>query len=211
MQPITLCLTALTRFMAVVKPLKYLQLMTPRRIMIYCLCCYLAMIPTEDRIWFFFFGSPVGGVIYSVFVLITVCLPLIVSLVLSIVTLRALNVHLKGTSSSNANNEARDSRTIVIATLIETIVPLLTIFPYYFYLAMVIILGSTIFTLEQEIVSIPAIRTITGYFSDYQCYSGFIQGLITLFVVAPYRRLLLRPFRKNVVTPAPILVGTELR
>jgi hypothetical protein len=209
MQPTTVCLTSLTRYWAVVKPLHYQNLTTPRRIIAYCLCCYLLMIPNQARVWKLFFGENVGENTASGYTIITMSLPMLVSFVLNIITLRALNVHLNGISGSTSINEARDSRTIVIANLIETIVPMLTLFPYYLWVSIVAFLIATSngATLLYIIHNFPTLIVVLQYFTYYKPYSPVVQGLTTLFVMAPYRRLLLRPFRKNVVTPAPILIG----
>jgi hypothetical protein len=210
MQQITLCLTSLTRFVAVVKPFHYKKLMTPRRIIAYCLCCYFVMIPSQPQVWMLFFGEPVALIIVNGYFIISVFLPLLLSLILNIITIRALNVHLKGISSSATVNEARDSRTIVIANLIEIFVPMLTIFPYALWMSIesFFVTISSYATVTNIYKDFPALGVVLRYFSYYKTYSPVTQGLITLFVIAPYRRLLLRPFRKNVVSPAPILVGT---
>jgi hypothetical protein len=139
-QSTTMLLTSYTRYVAVVKPLYYQQFMIPKRIFMCCLLSYFIAIPSNDFMWqlftdYLYFCENIFPKI--LFFYLTV--PPIVALVLNVKAFRALTKSLRGPASLAEKRELRDSRTIVIACVIDTLVPIVVGFPDCMYVFVLIL------------------------------------------------------------------------
>jgi hypothetical protein len=207
-QPFTVLVTSLNRFLAVAKPLQYKAIMTPKRIFFFCLLSYLVTIPTDERIWLFLgqlnqlIVTLILQAFYSIFALL-------LSFVLNIISYRRLTKHLKGTDSLAEKNRMRDSRSVVIASLLETIVPMTLQLPFFIYHIIYIyflytsgnihIFFSVDSSLLYKIFHISETATyVTKFFVTPLC-----TGFVILFCIGPYRRLIMSWFKKKSITPAP--------
>jgi hypothetical protein len=123
------------RLATVKKPLQYSN-MSKKRILIYCLLSYLVVVPTDYRIWYFFFGESNYLQIDSIMIPVEVfylLFPLLLSFILNIITfskIHKITAQLKRTRRYAELNQMHESRSFVIASLIETIVPFVTQMPY---------------------------------------------------------------------------------
>jgi hypothetical protein len=122
-QAIAVLLISCARFIAIVKPLMYKRMMIPKRIFSCCLLSYILLIPLYYRIW------NAHICIHFSLALTYWTLPPIISLILNVITFRALTKHLIASHNGAAKNELRDSRSIIVANLIETIVQVVIWFP----------------------------------------------------------------------------------
>lgn len=179
----TLFATVFNRWLAIILPSRYAAIMKPRLIFLYCILCFLILLPNDSRLYYrLSFSDYLLGVTTQSILLI----PWISSALLNAMVFVKLLKHQRIMTNVIDQRRIKESRSIVISVFLQILIPLLDRLPTFSY---AVFMNFHIYTEEEYYHS--RISKFMGYVKLVTLnLSPTLTCLTILLSMRPYRQAL---------------------